>query len=145
MKLKKRFEGVTTPSIWTIVLPASSIIADQVQPQRKRKHVSYKEAGGDGDDNSEDENGQKKKKKNGAEDKDYTDAEDLLKNTQKFPVVKPRSVGEMTGFSIPAMRGKNGEEVESYPEWGFAWDSTSSKYHSETSARPDGGPRDCVV
>ena len=91
--------------------PASSIVTDRVQPQRKRKRVSYKEAGGDDDDDSEDENERKKKKKKGDKDKDYTDAEDLLKNAQKYPVFKPKPFGEMRGFSIPAMRGKNGEEV----------------------------------
>ena len=95
--------------------PASSIISDRIQPQRKRKRVSYKEAGGDGDDDSDDENGRKKKKKKGDKDKDYTDAEDLLKNTQKFPVFKPRPFEEVRGFSIPAMRGKNGEEVHHTP------------------------------
>jgi DNA repair and recombination RAD54-like protein len=89
--------------------PASSIVADRVQPQRKRKRVSYKEAGGDGDDDSEDE--RKKKKKKGDKDKEYTDADELLKSAQKFPVFKPKPFGEMRGFSIPAMRGKNGEEV----------------------------------
>ena len=95
--------------------PASSIVADRVQPQRKRKRVSYKEAGGDDDDDSDDENGRKKKKKKGDKDKEYTDAEDLLKNMQKFPVFKPRPFGEKRGFSIPAMRGKNGEEVHHTP------------------------------
>ena len=91
--------------------PASSIVADRVQPQRKRKRVSYKEAGGNDDDDSEDENGRKKKKKKGDKDKDYTDAEDLLKNVQKYPVFKPKPFGEIRGFSIPAIREKNGEEV----------------------------------
>lgn len=95
--------------------PASSIVADRVQPQRKRKRVSYKEAGGDDDDDSDDENGRKKKKKKGDKDKEYTDADDLLKNMQKFPVFKPRPFGEKRGFSIPAMRGKNGEEVHHTP------------------------------
>ena len=93
--------------------PASSVISDRVQPQRKRKRVSYKEAGGNDDDDSEDE--RKKKKKKGDKDKDYTDAEDLLKNTQTFPVFKPKPFGGMRGFSIPAMRGKNGEEVHHTP------------------------------
>lgn len=95
--------------------PASSIVADRAQPQRKRKRVSYKEACGDDDDDSEDENGRKKKKKKGDKDKDYTDAEDLLKNAQKYPVYKPKPFGEKKGFSIPAMRGKNGEEVHHTP------------------------------
>ena len=95
--------------------PASSIVVDRVQPQRKRKRVSYKEAGGGDDDDSEDENGRKKKKKKGDKDKDYTDAEDLLKNAQTFPVFKPKPFGGMRGFSIPAMRGKNGEEVHHTP------------------------------
>ena len=95
--------------------PASSIVADRIQPQRKRKRVSYKEAGGGDDDDPEDENGRKKKKKKGDKDKDYTDAEDLLKNAQKYPVFKPKPFGEMRGFSIPAMRGKNGEEVHHTP------------------------------
>ena len=54
--------------------PASSMVTDRVQPQRKRKRVSYKDAGGDDDDDSEDEKGRKKKKK-GDKDKDYTDAD----------------------------------------------------------------------
>jgi len=95
--------------------PASSTVVDRVQPQRKRKRVSYKEAGGDDDDDSEDESGRKKKKKKGDKDKDYTDAEDLLKNAQKYPVFKPKPFGEVRGFSIPAMRGKNGEEVHHTP------------------------------
>ena len=95
--------------------PASSIVVDRAQPQRKRKRVSYKEACGDDDDDSEAENGRKKKRKKGDKDKDYTDAEDLLKSMQKYPVYKPKPFGEKKGFSIPAMRGKNGEEVHHTP------------------------------
>lgn len=95
--------------------PTSSMVVDRVQPQRKRKRVSYKEAGGGDDDDSEDDNGRKKKKKKGDKDKDYTDAEDLLKNVQTYPVFKPKPFGETRGFSIPSMRGKNGEEVHHTP------------------------------
>ena len=91
--------------------PTSSIVSDRIQPQRKRKRVSYKEAGGDDDDDPEDENERKKKKKKGDKDKEYADADELLKNIQKYPVFKPRPFGEKKGFSIPVMRGKNGEEV----------------------------------
>lgn len=86
--------------------PASSVIIERAQPQRKRKRVSYKDAGGDSDSDDDDPR-KKKKKKDGA----YTEGEPV-NNVQNFPVFKPKPFGEVRRFSIPGMKNKQGEEVK---------------------------------
>jgi DNA repair and recombination RAD54-like protein len=89
--------------------PASSVIVDRVQPQRKRKRVSYKEAGGDDDSDGDDP--RKKKKKKGDKDAAYTEGEPV-NNVQNYPVFKPKPFGEVRRFSIPGMKNKDGEEIK---------------------------------
>lgn len=88
--------------------PASSVIVDRVQPPRKRKRVSYKDAGGDSDSDGDDP--RKKKKKKGDKDGAYTEGEPV-NNVQNYPVFKPKPFGEVRRFSIPGMKNKEGEEV----------------------------------
>lgn len=73
------------------------------QPQRKRKRVSYKDAGGDDDD---DDDAKKKKKK------DQFDNGPPPDNTHHFPVYKPKPFDAHAAqrFSIPIMM-KNGEVI----------------------------------
>jgi DNA repair and recombination RAD54-like protein len=67
------------------------------QPQRKRKRVSYKDAGGDDDDDDD----AKKKKKNDR----FGDQGPPPDNTQHFPVYKAKPFDEQAArrFSIPIM------------------------------------------
>lgn len=87
--------------------PASSVIVDRIQPQRKRKKISYKEAGGDEDSDGDDP--RKKKKKKG--DTAYTEGEPV-NNVQKYPVFKPKPFEEVRRFSIPGMKNKDGDEIK---------------------------------
>ncbi|EGN93238.1 hypothetical protein SERLA73DRAFT_172150 [Serpula lacrymans var. lacrymans S7.3] len=91
--------------------PTSTVIIERVQPQRKRKRVSYKDA--QADENDDDE---PKKKKKRMEDKDglYTE-EELLAAIQKFPVYKPKPFGEVRRFSMPSMTNNAGEVVQMIP------------------------------
>lgn len=97
--------------------PTPSVSIERVQPQRKRKRVSYKEQQGDDDDGDDDDSIKKKKKKD--LDASYHNEEELLRAVQKFPVYKPKPFGEVFGakrkFSMPSMRGKNGEIITLIP------------------------------
>src|SRR6516162_5330893 len=72
---------------------------DRVQPQRKRKRVSYKgQDPGDSDDDS-DSGRKKKKQKNGSRDQAYQDENTLaaIANLNKYPVYKPKPFDEVFG------------------------------------------------
>lgn len=88
---------------------------ERVQPARKRKRVSYKEAQGDENDSDSDDARKKKKKKD--RDRDGTFNEEELKAAIKtFPVYKPKPF-EMTSrrFSMPTMVNRSGEVVPLIP------------------------------
>jgi len=96
--------------------PACAVPIERVQPQRKRKRVSY--AGQDkGADDDDSDDGAKKKKKvsaDGAKDKDgiYHNEEELLALNKKYPVYKPKPFDQIARrFSLPTMRGKDGSVV----------------------------------
>lgn len=98
--------------------PSVSKSIERVQPQRKRKRVSY--AGQQGADDDDDENPKKKKKTdpNGEKDKDgvYHNEEALLALNKKYPVYKPKPFDHITRrFSLPTMRGKDGAVVALVP------------------------------
>jgi DNA repair and recombination RAD54-like protein len=99
------FKPFTPPSV------AKPIGRDQ--PQRKRKRVSYKEAGGDADKNDDgyDDDDPKKKKKSG-KGNDRFDMGPPPDNTQNFPVFKPKPFDSHAAkrFSIPVMM-KDGQVV----------------------------------
>ncbi|KIK92409.1 hypothetical protein PAXRUDRAFT_793250 [Paxillus rubicundulus Ve08.2h10] len=89
--------------------PTVIVSTERIQPARKRKRVSYKEARGDGNDSDSDDARKKKKKK----DKDGTYNEEELKAAIKtYPVYKPKPF-ELTArrFSMPTMTNKSGEVV----------------------------------
>ncbi|KAJ7632714.1 DNA repair protein, SNF2 family [Roridomyces roridus] len=92
------------------------LVGDRVQPQRKRKRVSYK--GQQGDDDDDDENGpQKKRKKDeSTRDKDgnWHNEEELLAAIKKYPVYKPKSFEQTRRFSMPSMT-KDGQTVVLVP------------------------------
>ncbi|KAG2356211.1 P-loop containing nucleoside triphosphate hydrolase protein [Suillus spraguei] len=94
--------------------PPSLINAsERVQPQRKRKRVSYKDAAVDEND-SDDDDARKKKKK--MRDKDGTYNEEELKAAIKtFPVYKPKPFDMLRRFSMPTMTNKSGEKVHILP------------------------------
>ncbi|KAF5357973.1 hypothetical protein D9756_001493 [Leucocoprinus leucothites] len=89
--------------------PAKSL--ERVQPQRKRKRVSY--AGQQGEDDSDDDGGSKKKKKKDDRDKTYLNEEELLAMQKQYPVFKPAPFDQVVNrrFSLPSMRNKDGSVV----------------------------------
>ncbi|KIY43331.1 hypothetical protein FISHEDRAFT_53250 [Fistulina hepatica ATCC 64428] len=93
--------------------PTVIAAVDRVQPQRKRKRVSYK--GQDGEDS--DDNDARKKRKKG-DDQNYHNEAELLAAVKKYPVYKPKPFGEVFGnrrFSLPHMTTKDGKEVTLVP------------------------------
>lgn len=94
--------------------PPTIATLERVQPQRKRKRVSYKGQEASLSE-SENEAGSRKKKKT---DKDgiYHNEEELLAAIPKFPVYKPKPFDQMTRrFSMPSMRSKDGTVVPLTP------------------------------
>ncbi|KAH7919013.1 hypothetical protein BV22DRAFT_1041287 [Leucogyrophana mollusca] len=82
-------------------------VTERIQPQRKRKRVSYK--GAQGNENDSDSDTQKKKKK---KDHDGTyNEEELLAAVKVFPVYKPKPFEMLRRFSMPSMTNKSGEVV----------------------------------
>jgi DNA repair and recombination RAD54-like protein len=99
--------------------PTPLVSNDRIQPQRKRKRVSYKGQEQD-DDDSDDENGPKKKKKkddNKDKDGNYHNEEELLAAVKKYPVYKPKPFDQITSrrFSMPSMTNKEGQIVANHP------------------------------
>lgn len=97
--------------------PSSLNVIDRVQPQRKRKRVSYK--GGQADENdSDDDDGPSSKKKKKKDDKDGTwNEEELLAAVKHYPVYTPKPFNEIGGrrFSMPSMRSTTGDIIELIP------------------------------
>lgn len=92
--------------------PPSLQNARDLQPQRKRKRVSYKEQADDGSD-SDAERTCKKQKKSMDRDGIYHNEEDLQAAIPKYPVysVKPFSEIGSRRFSLPSM-SKDGKIVQ---------------------------------
>ncbi|KAJ7509970.1 DNA repair protein, SNF2 family [Mycena galericulata] len=91
--------------------PTPLVAIDRIQPQRKRKRVSFKGQELEGD--SDDENGQRKKRKKDDKDKDgnYHNEEELLAAVKKYPVYKPKPFDQTRRFSMPSMTNKEGQIV----------------------------------
>ncbi|KAG2158222.1 DNA repair protein, SNF2 family [Suillus bovinus] len=87
--------------------------SERVQPQRKRKRVSYKDAAADEND-SEDDDARKKKKKKADKDGTYNE-EELKAAIKTFPVYKPKPFDMLRRFSMPTMTNKSGEKVHILP------------------------------
>ncbi|KAJ7343391.1 DNA repair protein, SNF2 family [Mycena albidolilacea] len=98
--------------------PTPLVSIDRIQPQRKRKRVSYKGQEAE-DSDSDEENGPKKKKKKDDKDKDgnYHNEEELLAAVKKYPVYKPKPFDQIGSrrFSMPAMTNKDGQIVSLIP------------------------------
>ncbi|THU89555.1 DNA repair protein, SNF2 family [Dendrothele bispora CBS 962.96] len=94
--------------------PSFNTNVDRVQPERKRKRVSYKGQQGD-DSDTDDDGSSKKKKKKG--DRDYMNEEELVAAVKQYPVFKPKPFDQMIArrFSMPSMRNKNGESITLVP------------------------------
>ncbi|KAG5653830.1 hypothetical protein H0H81_010103 [Sphagnurus paluster] len=97
--------------------PTLAVPIDRVQPQRKRKRVSYKGQQGAGDDlDSDEEAARKKKKKKDDRDGNYHNEEDLLAAHKIYPVYKPKPFDQVARrFSMPAMTNKDGDVVPLIP------------------------------
>jgi DNA repair and recombination protein RAD54 and RAD54-like protein len=98
--------------------PTPSVSIERIQPQRKRKRVSYKEQQ-DGEDDVDADGSVGKKRKKNDHDTSYHNEEELLRAVPKFPVYKPKPFGEVFGatrrFSMPSMRGKDGVIIPLIP------------------------------
>jgi DNA repair and recombination RAD54-like protein len=96
--------------------PAVAVSAERLQPQRKRKRVSYKAQQGE-DSDSEAEAARKKKKKKDDRDGNYHNEEELLAAVKKYPVFKPKPFGQVGArrFSMPSMTNKEGVSVILHP------------------------------
>lgn len=97
--------------------PTPVVAIDRLQPQRKRKRVSYKGQQADESD-SDDDPGRKKKKKKDDKDANYNNEEELLAAIKKYPVYKPKPFEQVFGgrrFSLPAMTNKDGALVPLIP------------------------------
>jgi DNA repair and recombination RAD54-like protein len=93
--------------------PTLAVSLQHTKPQRKRKRVSYKEQ--DGDLSSDEESVRKRRKAD--KDGTYTENE-LLNAIPKFPVYKPKPFEKVFGrrrFSMPSMRGKDGQKISLVP------------------------------
>lgn len=92
--------------------PPTLAVVKHVQPLRKRKRVSYKEAEGN-DSDSEAERAAKKQKKSMDKDGVYHNEEELLAAIPKYPVysVKPFAEIGSRRFSLPTMKTKDGKQV----------------------------------
>ncbi|GAW01163.1 DNA repair SNF2 family [Lentinula edodes] len=88
--------------------PSFTINLERIQPQRKRKRVSYKDQQGE-DSDSDDEGSKKKKKKK--DDRDYMNEDELLAAVKQYPVFKPKPFNQVRRFSMPSMRNKDGHDV----------------------------------
>lgn len=86
--------------------PAKSV--ERVQPQRKRKRISY--AGQQADDDSDSDGGSKKKKKRDNKDVNYLNEDELLARQKQYPVFRPTPFDQVVSrrFSLPSMKNKDG-------------------------------------
>ena len=91
--------------------PPTQATPDRVQPQRKRKRISYKEQ----DDGLDSDEGNARKKKKTSMDKDgvYHNEQELLAAIPKYPVysVKPFNQVGSRKFHLPSMTSKDGKPV----------------------------------
>ncbi|TFK42503.1 SNF2 family domain-containing protein [Crucibulum laeve] len=94
--------------------PSLAVGLERVQPQRKRKRVSYKGQQGEESDSDDDDNSRKKKKKKDL-DASYHNEEELLAAVKKYPVYKPKPFEQIRRFSMPSMTGKDGILVPLIP------------------------------
>ncbi|KAG6898351.1 hypothetical protein C0992_009026 [Termitomyces sp. T32_za158] len=95
--------------------PTLLVPVDRVQPQRKRKRVSYKGQQGDDSEDDDEASSKKKKKKDGRDDS-YHNEEDLLAAIKTYPVYKPKPFEQVVRrFSMPAMTSKDGTSVPLLP------------------------------
>lgn len=96
--------------------PTCNAIIERVQPKRKRKAVSYKDAQGD---DSDSDSGTRKKKKRNENDGTWTEEELLARAAnKKYPVYKPKPFEQVFSarrFSMPSMKNKSGEVVRLVP------------------------------
>ncbi|KAF8636674.1 hypothetical protein AX17_003480 [Amanita inopinata Kibby_2008] len=90
--------------------PTFAAAPDRIQPQRKRKKVSYK---GHQEESDSDSDVSRRKKKKRKDEDSYRDQNDLWTAIKKFPVYKPKPFEQLTTqkFSLPSMRNKEGEIV----------------------------------
>ncbi|KAG6866986.1 hypothetical protein C0991_003902 [Blastosporella zonata] len=97
--------------------PTLAVPIDRIQPQRKRKRVSYRgQQDADDDSDSEAEAARKKKKKKDDRDGNYHNEEDLLAAIKTYPVYKPKPFEQVARrFSMPAMTNKEGTAVPLLP------------------------------
>lgn len=88
--------------------PAPTKSLERIQPQRKRKRVSY--VGQQEDDGSDDDNNSKKKKKG---DSSYLNEDELLAMHKQYPVFRPTPFNQVVNrrFSLPSMKSKDGTVV----------------------------------
>lgn len=86
--------------------PTLAITPDRIQPQRKRKKVSYKGQQEESDTESDAERHKRRKK----DERSYNDENDLLAAVKQFPVFKPKPFEQLTTrrFSLPSMKNKDG-------------------------------------
>ncbi|PPR01479.1 hypothetical protein CVT26_015102 [Gymnopilus dilepis] len=96
--------------------PPTLATPKSVQPLRKRKRISYKEADGHESD-PEAQRAAKKQKKSMDKDGVYHNEEELLAAIPKYPVytVKPFSELGSRRFSLPTMKTKDGKQVNLLP------------------------------
>jgi len=90
-------------------VPAIAMPAQRVQPQRKRKRISYKNQDGGSDDDSDDDDISRKKKKR-KEDRD------ALADSGNRPSLGKLAIKDFTKavrvqFSVPTMRAKDGSVI----------------------------------
>ncbi|KAF8274928.1 SNF2 family domain-containing protein [Lactarius quietus] len=88
-----------------------TLVVQRVQPQRKRKRVSYKENQEDDDSASSDSGSKSSKKRKPPNDSEIEPGE----QSHQFPVYKPKPFNELFGprrYTIPIMTNKNGELVK---------------------------------
>ncbi|KAF8350633.1 DNA repair protein, SNF2 family [Amanita rubescens] len=87
--------------------PTLAVTPDRIQPQRKRKKVSYRGQQQESDTESDDGRHKKRRKKDECA---YNNENELLEAVKKFPVYKPKPFEQLTTrrFSFPSMRNKDG-------------------------------------
>jgi len=92
--------------------PALAKSLERVQPQRKRKRVSYV---GQQEDNDSDDDGSFKRKKRAEKDSSYLNEDELLAMHKQYPVFRPTPFDQVINrrFSLPCMKSKDGSVVVS--------------------------------
>jgi DNA repair and recombination protein RAD54 and RAD54-like protein len=84
-----------------------TLVVQRAQPQRKRKHVSYKETQENDNDTDSDSGSRSAKRR-----KPTIETGSPTSHTCQFPVYKPKPFNELFGprrYTIPVMTNKNGE------------------------------------